>query len=93
MSKKRKWYSATEIGDFVYCQEQYRLKQLEQGGKIHVEDEENVFIDARLEDGRSYHKQYAQRFQPPQRTASTNGCAVGCAIVFILLAVSNSSRF
>ncbi|SGO71621.1 HTH domain [Mycobacterium tuberculosis] len=76
--QKKRLFSASEISDFLYCEEQHRLKKLEKKGLIQIEDQDR--IDSRLEDGRRYHQQYSQRFRPNQKRTAKNkgGCGLHC---------------
>lgn len=80
MNRKR-YVSASEISDFRFCEEQHRLRKLERNGLITVDDEENLFLDARMEEGTANHQQYRH-----QRKKSS-GCTTGCLIVALCLIV------
>lgn len=76
--------TASELSQFCYCEEQYRLSKLEKAEKITVRDPETVFIDSRLEEGTTYHQRYAGRYQQPQRSGCTS-VLQGCLIVLLIL--------
>ncbi|PPA68694.1 hypothetical protein [Jeotgalibacillus proteolyticus] len=82
METKRRYFTASEINQFTFCKESWRLTKLKKEGKIRLRDQDYQILNNRFRKGNEHHKEYhAKRAYQPKSSS------VGRVLLYVFVLV------